>query len=112
VITINTIEVQKEKQDTTFMLETFNRSLRSFGATEGIGIQYIRLRQPDSAKLVFSSTKDRDRAREHPRWLKSTMPEARLRGERWYPVKCDCVTKDVVMDLRRTTVRLFVQGFF
>jgi hypothetical protein len=100
-ITINTIRVKKEKQDTTAMLETFNQSLRSFKATEGIEIQYIRLRQPDSADLVFSSTKDRDRAREHPRWLTSTMPEARMRGEQWYPVKCDCVAKDVVMDLEK-----------
>jgi hypothetical protein len=100
-ITINTTRVKKEKQDTTVMLETFNRSLRSFKATEGIKIQYIRLRQPDSADLVFSSTKDRDRAREQPRWLTSTMPEARMRGEQWYPVKCDCVAKDVVMDMEK-----------
>jgi hypothetical protein len=37
-ITINTIRVKKEKQDTTAILETFNRSLRSFKATEGIEI--------------------------------------------------------------------------
>jgi hypothetical protein len=81
------------------MRETFNRSLRSSKVTEEIKILCIRLRQTDSADLVFSSVKDRDRAREHPRWLTSVMPEARMRGEQWYPVKCDCVAKDVVMDL-------------
>jgi hypothetical protein len=49
--------------------------------TEDIVIEYIRLRPTDSADLVFSSAKDRDRAREHPRWLTAAMPEARMRGE-------------------------------
>ena len=100
-ITINTVRVKREKQDTTVMLETFNRSLRSLRATEEIKIQYIRLRQTDGADLVFSSTEDRDRAREHPRWLTSAMLEARMRGEQWYPVKCDGVAKDAVMDLEK-----------
>lgn len=29
------------------------------------------------------------------------MPEARMRGEQWYPVKCDCVAKDAVIDLEK-----------
>ncbi|KAK3106797.1 hypothetical protein LTR53_018048, partial [Teratosphaeriaceae sp. CCFEE 6253] len=27
------------------------------------------------------------------------MPEARMRGEKWYEVKCDVVAKNAVMDL-------------
>lgn len=100
-ITINTIRVKREEQDTTVMLDTFNRSLRPFKVTEGIEIQYIHLRRPDSANLVFSSTNDRGRAREHLRWLTSNMPEARMRGEQWYPVKCDFVAKAVVRDLEK-----------
>jgi len=98
-ITVNTTRVKKEKQDTTVMWDTLNRSLRLFKVTEDIAIEYIRLRPTDSADLVFASAKDRDRAREHPRWLTAAMPEARMRGEQWYPAKCDCVAKNVVMDL-------------
>jgi hypothetical protein len=29
------------------------------------------------------------------------MPEAHMRGEQWYPVKCDCVAKNTVMDLEK-----------
>jgi hypothetical protein len=97
-ITVNTTRVKKEKQDTTVMRDTLNRSLKSFRVTEDVAIEYIRLRPTDSADLVFSSAKDRDRAREHPRWLTAAMPEARMRGEQWYPVKCDCVAKNAVMD--------------
>jgi hypothetical protein len=34
---------------------------------DDIEIEYIRLRPTDSADLVFSSEKDRDRVRKHPR---------------------------------------------
>jgi hypothetical protein len=67
IITINTVRVNKEKQDTTVMRGILNRSLTSFKATEHIAIKYIRLRLTDNVDLVFSSVKDRDLAREHPR---------------------------------------------
>jgi hypothetical protein len=80
------------------MRETFDWSLRSFRVTEDIEVQCIRLRQTDSADLAFSSVEDRDRAQEHPRWLMSVGAYA------WgtvYPMKCDCVAKDAVMDLEK-----------
>jgi hypothetical protein len=80
-ITINTVRVKKEKQDTTVIRGILNQSLTLFKATEHIAIKYIRLRPTDSVDLVFSSVKDRDLAREHPRWLTTIMPEARIRGE-------------------------------
>jgi hypothetical protein len=80
-ITINTIRVKKEKQDTTVMRGILNRSLTLFKATEYIAIEYIRLRPADSVDLVFSLVKDRDLAREHPRWLTTVMLEARICGE-------------------------------
>jgi hypothetical protein len=92
------------------MREALNRSLRLFKVTEDIAIEYIRLRQTDSADLVFSSAEDRDRARQHPRWLTSAMPEARMRGEQWYPVKCDGVAKDAVMDLEKDDGKTLQSG--
>jgi hypothetical protein len=100
-ITTNTTRVEKEKQETTVIRETSNRSLRSFKVTEEIKIRCIRLRQTDSADLVFSSVENRDRAREHPRWLTLATPEARMRGEQRHPVNYDTVTNDVVMDLEK-----------
>jgi hypothetical protein len=89
------------------MRDILNQSLKSFRPTEDIAIEYIRLRPTDSVDLVFTSAKDRDRAREHSRWLTAAMPEARMRGEQWYPVKCDSVAKNAVMDLEKDTVRHF-----
>jgi hypothetical protein len=63
------------------MRETLNQSLKAFKATEDIVIEYIRLWPTDSADLVFSSEKDRDRARKHLRWLTAAIPEARIRSE-------------------------------
>jgi hypothetical protein len=42
-ITVNTLRVKKEKQDTTIMRKTLNQSLKAFKATEGIDIGYIQL---------------------------------------------------------------------
>jgi hypothetical protein len=42
-ITVNTLRVKKEKQDTTVMRETLNQSLKAFKATEGIEIGYTQL---------------------------------------------------------------------
>jgi hypothetical protein len=81
VITINTVRVKKEKQDTKVMRGVLNRSLTLFKATEHIAIKYIRLRPTDSVDLVFSLVKDRDLVREHPRWLTTIIPEARIRSE-------------------------------
>jgi hypothetical protein len=81
IITINTIRVKKEKQDTTVMRGILNRSLISFKAREHIAIKYIRLRLTDSVDLVFSSVKDRDLVREHLRWLTTAISEARIRSE-------------------------------
>jgi hypothetical protein len=66
-ITINTIRVKKEKQDTMVIRGILNRSLTLFKVIEHIAIRYIRLRLTDSADLVFSLVKDRDLAREHLR---------------------------------------------
>jgi hypothetical protein len=63
------------------MRDTLNRSLKSFRVTENITIEYICLRPTDSADLVFALARDRDRAREHPRWLTAVMPEARMRDK-------------------------------
>jgi hypothetical protein len=63
------------------MRETLNQSLKTFKVIEDIVIKYIRLRLTDSADLVFSSEKDRDKARKHLRWLTVVIPEVRIRGE-------------------------------
>jgi hypothetical protein len=80
-VTINITRVKEERQDTVVMRETLDRSLGSFQVTEDIAIGCIQLRHTDSEDLVFPLVKDRDRAREYPRWLASVMPEALIRVE-------------------------------
>jgi hypothetical protein len=72
------------------MLETFNRSLRSFKATEGIEIQYFRLRQ-QLGILVHkgqrqgeraSAMVDFDDARGADAWRATVPSKVRLRPER------------------------------
>jgi hypothetical protein len=50
-ITVNTIRVKKEKQDTMVTQETLNQSLKAFKAKKDITIEYIRLRPMDMKGL-------------------------------------------------------------
>jgi hypothetical protein len=38
------------------------------------------------------------------------MPEARMRGQQWYPVECDCVAKNAVIDLEKNDGKTLREG--
>jgi len=39
-----------------------------------------------------------NKAKQHTRWLTSSLAGARVKGEQWYPVKFDSVVKQCVLD--------------
>ena len=47
---------------------------------------------------MFGDKDEANKAKQHTRWVTSGMPGARVRGEQWYPVKCDNVVKQCVLD--------------
>jgi hypothetical protein len=48
--------------------------------------------------VVFHTEGEAKKAKGCPEWLTAAMPEARVKSETWYPIKCDMVPKSAVID--------------
>ena len=48
--------------------------------------------------MVFTTKAQAEKARKHSRWVLSQMPGTRIQGDEWYPLKCDLVAKQAVLD--------------
>jgi len=48
--------------------------------------------------VVFTTKAQADKARKHSRWVTSQMPGTRIQGDEWYPLKCDLVAKQAVLN--------------
>jgi len=66
--------------------------------TEGLTVKCLRPGPGDRIEVVFENKEEASKAKTHTRWLTSGMPGARVAGEQWYPVKCDNVVKQCVLD--------------
>jgi hypothetical protein len=95
-ITINTFRVEGEKDDFNVVREKFQRSIDSFQVLEGVRIECLRPLPGKRINVVFRTETEARTAREHKQWVTTAMPTARVKGETWYPVKCDMVSKEAV----------------
>jgi len=66
--------------------------------TEGLKIDFLRPGPGDRIEVVFENKEQTEKAREHTQWATGQMPGTRVKGEEWFPVKCDTVAKQAVMD--------------
>jgi hypothetical protein len=48
--------------------------------------------------VVLATKAQAEKVRKHSRWVTTQMPRTRLQGDEWYPVKCDLVTRQAVLD--------------
>lgn len=47
--------------------------------------------------LIFSSALHAAQAKQHPQWLSNALSNARFKTDTWYPLKCDGVAKQAVL---------------
>lgn len=97
-ITIDATRTKEEKSDANKMKKTLKEALKSVEATQETGIRFIRILPRERFDVVFRNETEASTARRHPQWLHTAMPGARMRGETWFPLKCDGVAKQMVMD--------------
>lgn len=98
-ITINTFRVEGEKDDFNVVREKLQRSIDSFQVLEGVRIECLRPLPGERINVVFRTETEARTAREHKQWVTTAMPTARVKGETWYPVKCDMVSKEAVGEI-------------
>jgi len=66
--------------------------------TEKLTIKSLRPGPGDRIDVVFADKDEANKAKQHTRWLTSSLAGARVKGEQWYPVKFDSVVKQCVLD--------------
>lgn len=66
--------------------------------TERLTIKSLRPGPGDRIDVVFAGNDEANKAKQHTRWLTSSLAGARVKGEQWYPAKFDSVVKQCVLD--------------
>jgi hypothetical protein len=97
-VNIDTGRTKAEKTDFAVVKERLQSGLDKAKVTEGLKIDFLRPGPGDRIEVVFKDKEQADKARKHTRWATGEMPGTRVRGEEWYPIKCDMVAKQMVMD--------------
>jgi hypothetical protein len=72
--------------------------LKANKVTEKLTIKSLRPGPGDRIDVVFADKDEANKAKQHTRWLTSSLTGARVKGEQWYPVKFDSVVKQCVLD--------------
>lgn len=79
--------------------------------TEGLTITCLRPGAGDRIDVVFANKDEANKAKQHTRWLTSSLTGARVKSEQWYPVKCDSVVKQCVLDGEKDDERTLKKDF-
>lgn len=99
VVSIDTISTALEdKRDLIQVKESLQQSIDRHEAVRGTKIQCIRPLGTRGINVVFETTDQAERAKAHPEWIPTALTGARLKSDEWYPVKCDGVAKQIVLD--------------
>jgi hypothetical protein len=97
-VTIDAGRTKAEKTDYTIVKARLQEGLANIQATAGLKIECLRPGPGDRIEVVFATKAQADKARKHSRWVTSQMPGTRIQGDEWYPVKCDLVAKQAVLE--------------
>ena len=97
-IVINLNRYKGDKTDILGMKEKIMTSLEGYNTSRGLKVASLRPIPGDRVSVNFASEIDADKAREHTEWLNAALPEAKIKSEEWYPIKCDIVAKQAVLD--------------
>ncbi|KAF4547016.1 Hypothetical protein D9617_69g077950 [Elsinoe fawcettii] len=86
-----------DHRDFDAIKDACQRSISGIKALNGVEIAYLRPLPNDKISVVFRDQDMAEKARQHPLWLSKALLQSRLKGEQWYPIKCDMVAKQAVL---------------
>ncbi|KAM0712556.1 hypothetical protein Q7P35_000002 [Cladosporium inversicolor] len=89
---------------------------RSKGDKEDLAVVKQKLQGPgERIDVIFRDKVQAEKARKHTQWATGQIPGTRVKGEQWYPIKCDMVAKQAVIDVGandgKTLRQTICQGF-
>ena len=97
-VSIDTGRTKAEKANFTLVKEKLQKGLDKAKVTEGLRIAFLRPGPGERIEVVFKDKEQAEKARKHTQWGTGQMPGTRVKGEEWYPIKCDMVAKQAVID--------------
>jgi hypothetical protein len=97
-VNLDTARTKAEKTDYAAIKQKLQQGLDKSKNTEGLKIQFLRPGPGERINVVFQEKEQAEKARKFTGWATSQLPGTRVKGEEWFPVKCDMVAKLAVMD--------------
>jgi hypothetical protein len=97
-ITINTSRFKGEKADFVKIKAALQDGIDAVPTLQGIKVRCLRQLPGERINVVFATEAEAKKAREQSGWLTAVMPQASVKSDAWFPVKCDMVVKRAVLD--------------
>lgn len=97
-ITINTSRFKGEKADFAKVKATLQEGIDAVPALRGIKVRCLRQLPGERINVVFPTEAEAKNVKEQSGWLATVMPQASVKSDAWFPVKCDMVVKRAVLD--------------
>lgn len=97
-ITINTSRFKGEKADFAKVKASLQEGIDAFPNLRGIKVRCLRQLPGERINVVFQTEAEAERVKGQSRWLAAVMPQASVKSDAWFPVKCDMVVKRAVID--------------
>lgn len=97
-ITINTSRFKGEKADFVQVKAALQAGVDAISTLQSIRVRCLRQLPGERINIVFATEAEAKKAKEHPGWLAAVMPQASVKSDAWFPVKCDMVVKRAVLD--------------
>jgi hypothetical protein len=97
-VSIDTGRSKVSTTDFSDIKEKLQQGIDKAGATKGLKIQFLRPGPGERIEVIFENKAQAEKARKHTYWATGQFRGTRVQGEKWYPVKCDMVAKQAVLD--------------
>ncbi|CAD0098219.1 unnamed protein product, partial [Aureobasidium mustum] len=97
-IEIDISRARGDKDDLNKVKGKWIKALQENPNTEDVEVEFLREIYTNKVELCLATVEQAQRTRDNPRWIERAMPGARIRGETWYPIKVDGISKSVVLD--------------
>ena len=102
-VSIDTGRAKVSTTDFSEIKEKLQQGIDNLGTTKGLKIQFLRPGPGMRIEVIFENKAQAEKARKHTQWATSQYQGTRVKGEKWYPVKCDMVAKQAVLGRRQDT---------
>lgn len=91
-ITLDISRLRVEKRSAGQIKDMMTNIMQAQAETKECKSQQARILPEGKIELSMESNSQYENAQKHPRWLELAMTGARIKREKWFPVKCDNVT--------------------